>query len=211
MKNASIISFLFLLTIIYSSCKVNKNIIGDYSARDFGKWHLKIESNNSFQFVGEDYKAVYAKKEPFFQTTGVWLRRGDSLLLNSKPSKSEILNFTIDTLETTASESTFMFFDSYGDTITFINVFKNRILFLAKFHGNYSKIDAKVLKEDFFEFDFSDTYNPFSIKIQTDNPKIYQITLARKERTDYFKDYIFLIKNGKLMDPTQKRKYKKTE
>lgn len=211
MKNASIISFLFLLPIIYSSCRVNKNIIGDYYARDLGKWHLKIEANNSFQFVGEDYKALFAKKEPFFQTTGTWFRCGDSLLLNSKPSKSEILRNNVEILEKIAEESTFMFFNSFGDTIQFNNVLKNQVRFAARFHGDYSKINVKVVKGDFFEFDFINTYQPFTFKIPTNESKIYKVTLARKEKSDYFKDYIFLIKNKKLIDLVQKREYRKSK
>ncbi|WP_113654736.1 hypothetical protein [Pedobacter namyangjuensis] len=190
---------------------MNKTIVGDYYARNFGKWYLKIDSNNSFQFISEDYNALYAKKELFFQTKGVWFRRGDSLLLNSKPSKSGMLRNNVEILEKIAEESTFMFFDSFGDTIQFNNVLKNQVLFAARFHGDYSKINAKVVKGDFFEFDFINTYQPFTFKIPTNESKIYKVTLARKEKSDYFKDYIFLIKNKKLIDLVQKREYRKSK
>lgn len=208
MKNASTIFCLILLNLI-TSCKVNNNITGNYRARDFGKWHLKIEDNNSFHFIGEDYNALFAKKEPFFFTTGTWRVQGDSLVLNSKPNNAEILRNNFEILEAIDKESTFMFFNSFGDTIQFNNVLKNQVLLAARFHGNYSKINDKVVKGDFFEFNFVNTYQPFTFKIPANEPKVYKITLARKEKTDYFKDYIFLIENKKFIDPIQKRKYKK--
>ncbi|MBB2144789.1 hypothetical protein GM921_04795 [Pedobacter sp. LMG 31464] len=192
---------------ILTSCKVNKSIVGEYVSNDFGKWHLKIEDDSLFSFTGDDYKALLTA-ENFFYTKGAWTKNADTLLLNSKQNNHETLKNKIETFKTVENKSTFMFFNSYGDTLTFNTIYKNQELYMTRTHGSYSSIKDEVKKGDNLKFNFYVGYNPFSIEILDNEPKIYKIIMAREERSDYFKNYSFLIKKGKLIDISKDRKFK---
>lgn len=207
MKNLKSLAILTFCTLIVISCKISKDITGEYKSNDLGKWHLNIEKNNVFHFIGEDYLALLTKNEPYIYTVGTWVRNGDTLILSSKQDKPEISRTK--TYETTDSLSAFIFFNSYGDTVTFNTINKNQELFMTKVHGSNSKFRSRVEKNDIFEFIFFG-YEPFVIKIEDPNPKIYKITLARQQKSNYFDKHFFKIKNKGLIDIKKNKRYKKS-
>ncbi len=210
MFTSSIFKTIRLFTVIslFASCRsTGTKITGQYkSKKSYLNSKLFIKDDKSFNYINEGF-LLSIKGENYYYTAGSWTTYQDTLYLDSY--SDAIIKDTISIIDSKINslKSSFTFFSSEGDTLSFFRVDKNNKNIAWIFHSSYMSDQFDVNQGDSLTFWFYSGYPPATIIISKNDNRNYNIYLQRKFLSSHFNNTKFLIKRNKLIELATKEKY----
>lgn len=205
--------FLLLLLSLYS-CKVNMTkLAGTYSLKQNLKTVLKLNSDSSFTFINimpNPYLHPFDHpNDNFFSSKGTWsINQASQLVLNSV-GKSVNRNPKIERYTTTPPEKfSFVFYDTFGDTIRVLSVEQGDHSLAMKLHGTMPGYSTEKLStNDTLRFHLYG-YNTWTYVNHYTEPQHYAITFYPPIDADLFTNSVFNINGGSITLKKGKTKLK---
>ncbi len=202
--------------LVTSSCASEHNIFGTYRLHDFPKTTLKINSDQTFEFVKNNpnpYLHPFDHPgENYFITRGTWTK-SDNKTISITSQKDTLVYPLADVNKSLAKEanlSHFVFYDLSGDTVRLLYTILSNGGWVGRLHGTSPFFSTDLTKSDTFEFHFYG-YRPFKFMSRQKINQDYSIRLKPEFQPGFFDSTEFRIKRNRLIDIKRHGKFKKVK